>query len=101
MNTEELSKRYMIKYNDLVEDFSRNEINQLVEDLNNAITQSDMSEANELYNKVSDWNAQVEKLLGARDALNHQYHYLHLPSPALFSIIFDGEEKVWKFNTEV
>lgn len=99
MDTEELSRRYMEKFNELANKFEELEINSLVENLNNAISRSDMAETNQLYEKVLDWNAKVEKLSGAKIALDIQFSYLHLPSPTLFGVTFDGEEKNWKFNT--
>ena len=101
MDAEELSKRYMEKYNELTKKFDELGVSSLVDGLNTAISNSDMAEANKLYNKVLDWNAKVENLVGARIALNTQFHYLHLPSPGLFGIMFDAEEKAWKFNTEI
>jgi len=101
MNTEEIKKRYMEKYNELSVRFDELDVSHLVEDLNYAISKSDMSKVNELYNRVLGWNTQVDNLVGAKLALDVQYRYLRLPSPALFGIIYDGEEKTWKFNTSV
>ena len=99
MDAEQLSKRYMEKYNELSSKFEESDINALVEDLNDAVSKSDMESVNVLYNKVLDWNAKVENLIGARLALHAQFHYLRLPSPALFGIMFDNEDKLWRFNT--
>jgi 4-hydroxyphenylpyruvate dioxygenase-like putative hemolysin len=99
MDTEELSKRYMEKYNELATKFEELEISNLVDKLNNAISRSDMAKTNEFYDKVLEWNARVEQLSGAKIALDIQFSYLRLPSPALFGVTFDGEEKIWKFNT--
>ncbi|MBK5719706.1 hypothetical protein JGH11_02345 [Dysgonomonas sp. Marseille-P4677] len=99
MDTQELSKRYMEKYNELTLSFEKLKINNLVNNLNEAISKSDMTMVNQLYNKVLEWNSKVEQLEGVKIAIDSQFHHLHLPSPALFAITFDGEEKVWKFST--
>ena len=91
MDTAEITRRYMEKYNELSSRFEEFNINQLVEDLNNAITQSDMDNVNRLYNIVLEWNTKVDNLDGAKIALDTQFHYLHLPSAAMFGIIYDGE----------
>jgi len=100
MDSDKLSKLYMEKYNELTSRFEELKINLLVEELNEAVSSANMDKTNELYNKILQWNAKVENLVGARKALNTQFRYLHLPSPESFGIIFDGEERVWKFNTE-
>lgn len=99
MDTAEITKRYIEKYNELNNKFEELNISKLVEDLNNAISRSDMDNVNRLYNEVLEWNTKVDNLYGAKLALDTQFRYLHLPSPAIFGIIYDGEEKVWKFNT--
>lgn len=99
MDTQELSKRYMDKYNELSLEFEELKISCIVDDLNDAISKSDMTMVNNLYNKILEWNSKVEKLEGAKIAIDSQYHHLRLPSPSLFGVTFDGEEKVWKFNT--
>ena len=99
MNTTEITERYMEQYDGLVNKFKEYDINNLVDELNGAIDQADMNKINALYNKVLEWNAKVENLAGAKRALDIQFRYLHLPSPSIFSVIYDGEERVWKFNT--
>lgn len=99
MDPDKLSKRYMEKYNQLTKKYEELQINLLVDDLNEAISKADMSTINELYHRVMRWNAKVENLIGARKALNAQFRYLLLPSVEPFGIIYDGEEKAWRFNT--
>lgn len=99
MDTTEITNRYMEKYTELSNKLKEQKINILIEELNNAIAQSEMAKVNKLYNQVQEWNSKVDKLLGAKIALDVQYSYLRLPSPAIFGIIYDGEERLWKFNT--
>lgn len=99
MDIDEIKRRYMEKYNELNEGFEELKISILVDEMNYAIRQSQMDKVNELYNRVLEWNTKVDKLLGAKLALDVQFHYLRLPSPAMFGVIYDGEEKVWRFNT--
>ncbi|MDU1892553.1 MAG: hypothetical protein E6767_17850 [Dysgonomonas sp.] len=99
MDTTEITNRYMEKYTELSNKLEDQKISVLIEDLNNAISQSEMDKVNKLYNQILEWNSKVDKLLGAKIALDVQYSYLRLPSPAIFSVIYDGEERLWKFNT--
>ncbi len=98
MDTQKISDDYMDKYNDLSLDFKKKDINNLVERLNEAVSQSNMAHVNELYNQVLEWNNRVKTLEGAQIAINTQFRYLHLPSPSSFAVIFDGEDRLWKFN---
>lgn len=98
MDAAEITSRYMEKYNELNLGLEKQKINVLIEDLNNAISQSKMDEVNKLYNQVQEWNSKVDMLSGVKIALDTQFHYLRLPSPAIFSIIYDGEDRTWKFN---
>ena len=88
----------MEKYNELSSKLEEQKISTLIEDLNSAISKSRMDEVNRLFNLVQEWNSKVDKLIGAKIALDAQYYYLRLPSPTIFSIIYDGEERIWKFN---
>ena len=99
MDTQELSKRYMEKYDELVKAYEDQNMSDVVMDLNNAIRRSDMAETEKLHNIVLEWNTRVSRLEGARIVLHAQFPYLRLPSPSSFSIIFDGEERSWIFNT--
>lgn len=100
MDFEELSKRYINKYNELVEKREKSGIAAIVEDINEAIMGVDMERVNEDYSKILDWNYEVANIEGARLALNAQFSFLHLPSATIFSIIFEENEKRWKFNAE-
>lgn len=88
----------MEKYAELSNKLEEQKINILIDNLNSAIARSEMEKINELYHKVQAWNSNVDKLIGAKIALDAQFHYLRLPSPAIFSIIYDGEDRSWKFN---
>jgi len=101
MDTEELSKKYMKKYNDLIKEYEDTKFNGVVDALNDAISRSDMEKTNELYNVVLNWNIKVAGLEGVRKSLDTQFSYLHLPSAVLFSVIYDTDERMWKFNTEI
>lgn len=101
MDFEELSKRYMEKYNELTEKRDNSGIRDTIEDINKAIRGSDIEKVNENYSKIMDWNFYVGNIEGARLALNAQFSFLHLPSAIIFSIAFDEDEKKWKFNGEI
>lgn len=98
MDAQELSDLYMEKFNGLSSAFSRQAISALVDSLNAAVKAGDMEELSRLYARMMEWNAHVSELEGARLSIHTQFRSLHLPSPRLFSIIFDGEEKIWRFN---
>lgn len=100
MDTQELSKRYMEEYDRLVKGYQEKKISEVVIDLNYAIRRSDMTETERLHNLVQEWNMNVSKLEGARIVLHAQFPYLRLPSPSAYSIIFDGDERSWVFNTK-
>ncbi len=100
MDASELSKRYMEKYNELIAKVEKSDINKVVLSLNEAIEKSDVGEISILYQQILDWNSFVEKLEGARIAIDAQYHYLHLPSPSIYLIKFDWDNRLWEFNTE-
>lgn len=99
MNSDELSKRYLEKYEALILDFKKEHIEDLVGELNISIKKSDMKKTNILYSEIMNWNTRVSNLSGARLALNTQFSHLHLPSPSLYSVILDGDDRTWKFNT--
>lgn len=99
MDPEELSKKYMKQYDELITDFKAHDIDNKLEELNMSIAKSNKEKTNEIYSKLMDWNMRVANLGGVRNSLNAQYSYLHLPSPALYAIIFDAEEQEWKYNT--
>ncbi len=101
MDFEELSKRYMVKYNELTEKRDNSGIIDTIEDINEAIRGSDMERVNDDYCEILNWNFHVANIEGARLALNVQFPFLHLPSAIIFSIAFDENEKMWKFNAEI
>lgn len=101
MDSEEIKKRYMDEYNKLVEKYHISDIRVVLDNINNAIKESNIKAINENYNKISDWNILVAHLEGARLSLDSQFPYWHLPSPVIFSIVFDQIEKRWKFDAEV
>lgn len=98
MDTAEVTSRYMEKYNELSKKLEEQKISALVDELNNAISKAQMNKVNELYNQVQEWNSKVDMLLGAKLALDAQFRYLRLPSPGIFGVVYDGEERIWKFN---
>lgn len=98
LNPTELSKKYMEVYNDVVEKYHHSDIQELVDNLNEAIKKKDMKEVNEDYSKILDWNFRIANIEGARKALNIQFSYLHLPSPMMFTVVYDEDMKQWKFN---
>ena len=100
MDTHELSKRYMEEYDKLVKEYEDRRMSDVVLDLNDAISRSDMATTEKLHNVVLEWNTKVSTLEGAKIVLNTQFSYLRLPSPSSFGVIFDGEDRVWRFNTE-
>jgi hypothetical protein len=98
MDTQELSDLYMEKFNELSSAFSRQAISMLVDDINPAVKARDTEGLNRLYGRMMEWNAHVSQFEGARMSIHTQFCSLRLPSPRLFAIIFDGEEKIWRFN---
>lgn len=98
MDAQELSDLYMEKFNELSSAFSRQEISTLVDRINAAVKAGDMEELSRLYGRMMEWNAHVSELEGARMSIHTQFRSLRLPSPRLFSIVFDGEERIWRFN---
>lgn len=101
MDFEELSKNYMEKYNDLTEKRDKSGITKTIDDINEAIRGVNMKRVNDDYCIILDWNLYVANIEGARLALNDQFPFLHLPSAVIFSIAFDENEKMWKFNGEI
>lgn len=100
MDTEQIKIDYMDKYNILLQEFKAENVNLLVSELNDAIAKSKIEQVNQLYNNVLNWNNKVAGLEAIRDAINARFSYLRLPSVKSMAIILDGEEKIWKFNTD-
>lgn len=92
--------RYMKEYSKLVDSYKSLNIVSLVNNINKAISLSEIENINFHFNKVSEWNDRVSNLQGARLALNEQYKFLKLPSVNEFLIVFDFVNKEWKFNTD-
>lgn len=94
----ELSHRYMNLYNGISEEYRNSGIQDVVLKLNESLRKKNMKEANEYYSKVLNWNFKVANLEGGRKALNIQFSYLRLPSAMMFTVVYDENEKAWKFN---
>lgn len=100
MDAREVKNRYMAEYEKLVKAYESQKIPSLINDINQAISNSDVENINLIYNKISEWNDGVSNMQGARLAINSQYKYLKLPSVSEFLIVFDFVNKEWKFNTD-
>lgn len=100
MDAREVRNRYMAEYEKLVKSYESLKISGLINDINQAISKSDVENINLFYNKISEWNDGVSNIQGARLAINSQYKYLKLPSVSEFLIVFDFINKEWKFNTD-
>lgn len=98
IDSDELAKKYMAKYNELVDRKDNSNIIQTLEDINDAIKSSDMDKVSKAYNEILDWNFEIANLDGVRDVLNAQFKHLRLPSPMIFTIAYDEVEKKWTFN---
>lgn len=98
VDSDELAKKYMAKYNELVDRKNNSDINKTLQDINDAIKSSDMDRVSKAYNEILDWNFDIANLDGVRDVLNAQFKHLHLPSPIIFTIAYDEAEKIWTFN---
>lgn len=94
----ELSRKYMDLYNEIVQRYQSDDIQDLVEALNESLRKHEMNRTNEYYSKILDWNFKVANLDGARKALSIQFSYLRLPSPMMFTVVYDEDDKIWKFN---
>lgn len=100
MDVKEIQDSYMENYKKLNESYNNLNIAGLVNDINKAISSSDIESINTYFNKISEWNENVSKLQGARIAIITQYKFLKLPSVSELSIVFDFVNKEWKFNTD-
>ncbi|SHF14846.1 hypothetical protein [Dysgonomonas macrotermitis] len=101
MDSEKLSKQYIEDYNQLVDKYKNSEIKKVVAGINEAIHTGDKQKVEECYLKIQTWNFDVADLENRRVALNAQFRHLHLPSVQMFTIIYDGIVKYWKFNTDI
>lgn len=100
MDINEVTTRYMAEYNKVVEAYESKKISNLVDEINVAISKSDMANVNTIYNKISEWNDRVSNIQGARIVLTAQYRSSKFPSVSEFLIVFDNINKEWRFNTE-
>lgn len=98
MDTTALVQGYMNKYHSLVKEKDDMDIVGVINNLNEAIRNSDMQRANEAYSKVLGWNFKVANLQGECDSFNKHIHGQKLPSVDMFAVAYDDFEKVWKFN---
>lgn len=100
MDSAEATKQYMTEYNKLITKYESKTINKMVDNLNEAISESDATKITTLYHDLSVWNDHVSNLQGARIVLNKQFKHIKLPSVAEFLVVFDNFNKEWRFNTE-
>jgi hypothetical protein len=98
METEIIVQNFMKKYNELVDDTNISKIKKIIDDLNIAIASNDMTRANTDYEKILGWNFKIANLEGERESLNRHLRGVKLPSVMMFNVIYDDNEKVWKFN---
>lgn len=99
MDTEVIAQSYMKKYNELVDRSNINNIEKIVDDLNNAVNNEDMALANSAYEKILSWNFRIGNLEGERESLNSHIRGFKLPSVMMFSVMYDNNDKLWKFST--
>lgn len=98
MDTEKIVQGYMDKYYKLIESEEAIKIEKTINDLNDAIENSDTTAANIAYSKILDWNFKVANLEGEKDSINKHIKGVRVPSPAMYAVVYDDNEKVWKFN---
>lgn len=101
MNKDQIIKEYMSSYNAIVAKYKEGKIAALAEDINLAISRSDMKVVNEIHERISEWNNEVSMLQMRRDALMAKDKSYRLPSVVEFMIVYDHINKEWRFNTEV
>lgn len=99
MDTEVIAQNYMKKYNELVDKTNISNIENIVDELNNAIENEDMTLANSAYEKILSWNFKIGNLEGERESLNSHIRGFKLPSVIMFSVMYDDNDRIWKFNT--
>lgn len=100
MDFEELSKHYMEKYNEMTRERDKLGITHTIDAINEAIIHSDMEKINSNHSKILDWNFYVANLEETRSEINKKFSFLHLPKASLFSVVFDEDEKRWRYNGE-
>lgn len=100
MDSDKLSKQYIDSYNKLVDSYNNSDIKSIVAGINEAIYYGDKPKIEECYLKIQAWNLQVSDLEDNRMSINAKFRHLHLPSVGMFTIIYDGIVKYWKFNVD-
>lgn len=100
MDRDKIIKKYMSSYNEIVAKYKDKKVADLVDEINSAISRSDMKVMNDIYDKISFWNNDVSIVQGSRDALMAQDKSFRLPSVKEFLIVYDHVNKEWRFNTE-
>lgn len=100
MDRTKITENYMTAYSSITEQYAKEKIPNLIEEINSAISRSDTKHINTVYEKISIWNNSVSNLQGNRDTLMSHDKTLRLPSVKEFLIIYDHINKEWRFNTE-
>lgn len=100
MDRDKIVKEYMSFYTEIVKKYKENRMVALVEDINMAISRSEMKVINEIHDKISEWNDEVSIVQMRRDALMAKDKSYRLPSVVEFMIVYDHINKEWRFNTE-
>lgn len=98
MDTEKIVHEYMAKYNRLIESSEKIKIEKSIDDLNTAIENSDTNSANMAYSQILEWNFKVANLEGERDSINEHVRGVKLPSVMMYAVVYNENEKTWKFN---
>lgn len=98
MDTEKIIQGYMGKYNKLIEDERKVKIEKVINDLNSAIENSDTTAANIAYSQILDWNFKIANLEDEKDSINKNVDGVRLPSLTMYAVVYDNNEKIWRFN---
>lgn len=96
----DLEKNYMEDYNRLTRAYAESRIQIIVENMNKAIRTEDSEKASECLLEIQRWNTRVTGLEATRMSLNNCFSHLRLPSAGMFTILYDGIMRQWRFNTE-
>lgn len=99
MDAIDLEKNYMEDYNKLARAYAESGIRCTVESMNRAIRTEDREKAGECLPEIQRWNTRVTGLEATRMSLNSCFRHLRLPSAGIFTILYDGTIRQWKFNT--
>ena len=67
--------------------------------MNRAIRTGDSEKAGECLLEIQRWNTRVTGLEATRMSLNSCFRHLRLPSAGMFTILYDGIIRQWRFNT--